>query len=663
MVTPTLFDTGIFSIIGLNSELLIGAKLYWFVAQTSTPATTYTTSALSIANPNPVPTDATGRFRPIWLGAGPYKYILQDVQGNVLRTIDNFTPVAAYLDDYIADAASTSGASLIGWISRYTSAIAGTVADYLDDRCSIMHFIPFVERMKIRLATSTADLSAYFLGAAASGDDVWLPKGTYHLNALTLPANSHFTGAGEGTILKAYDTSLRGILGCDSGSSSATLDNMSFRNFKFLSVGGFLETAHSLNLNGVRNVMVDNIQFIGARGDGFYLGSGIAGGAERHNYNVTVQDCFFDGMNNTNRNPISIIDVDGMTIDNNVFRRWGRSDMPGGVDFEPDDTFGVVRNVKHSRNTYSEGGGNRGHFTLSTLNATTSWGNIESWANTYYGSGAAAGGDGISINTPSTLATVPNFVDIHDETFYDCRRIIVNEIGSIYGLSMTRLKSYATTAGYGRILIGDNTTLTWTSKDVTLEDSKIIAPTSIIFSITNNSEDVFVVNNRLSGPTQAHLQAGRSGTSTTNWTVTGNRFLGSPSNGAAQHEATTKNPATHIWRDNWQPVGVGHLFVAANTDFTGTIVNPAGIDETTNPAVWPGGDSMCRLSGRTIYGASQSGTLYTHRPSSDVVSANGYVFIHQEFVPDYSASYKTKRYFREAIDATTWDAWYELTGA
>ena len=66
---------------------------------------------------------------------------------------------------------------------------------------------------------------------------------------------------------------------------------------------------------------------------------------------------------------------------------------------------------------------------------------------------------------------------------------------------------------------------------------------------------------------------------------------------------------------------------------------------------------MVRLQSRTIDGASQSGILYTHRGTSGVGQ-----MIWQEFMPDYSATYKDDRYFRKSVDDSTWDAWWQITG-
>jgi hypothetical protein len=95
-------------VIGLNSELLVGATIGWYVGGTTTPINSFTTSALSIANQNPVPADANGRFPAMWLAPGTYKYVLTPGGGETPVTLDGYvapadTPdIDATLDDFLA---------------------------------------------------------------------------------------------------------------------------------------------------------------------------------------------------------------------------------------------------------------------------------------------------------------------------------------------------------------------------------------------------------------------------------------------------------------------------------------------------------------------------------------------------------------------------------
>jgi hypothetical protein len=121
--------------------------------------------------------------------------------------------------------------------------------------------------------------------------------------------------------------------------------------------GTFLEQQHLIALNGVRDAVFEGLRMYGFRGDAIYLGSGV-GVEERHNANVRIAGCVFDGINRENRNAISVIDVDGIVIEDNLFLRCSRNNMPGPIDFEPNvHAWHVVRNVVVRRNRFRANGG------------------------------------------------------------------------------------------------------------------------------------------------------------------------------------------------------------------------------------------------------------------------------------------------------------------
>jgi hypothetical protein len=112
-----------------------------------------------------------------------------------------------------------------------------------------------------------------------------------------------------------------------------------------------------LNLNGVSRVTVSDCQFIGYVGDGIYLGSSNVLGLERHNDNVTISNCVFDGVTKNNRNGISIIDGTDITIDGCSFTRTGRADMPAAIDIEPNpetDAFTRIQRITINHCTFSD---------------------------------------------------------------------------------------------------------------------------------------------------------------------------------------------------------------------------------------------------------------------------------------------------------------------
>lgn len=70
---------------------LNGGYIYTYAAGTTTPTTTYTTSAGTISNTNPIQLGTDGRPpNEIWLTAGTnYKFVLADSSNNVIQTYDN----------------------------------------------------------------------------------------------------------------------------------------------------------------------------------------------------------------------------------------------------------------------------------------------------------------------------------------------------------------------------------------------------------------------------------------------------------------------------------------------------------------------------------------------------------------------------------------------
>ena len=65
-----------------NGAPLAAGNVYFYIPNTTTGKTTWSDSALSVPNANPVPLDAAGRA-PIW-GKGSYRQIVKDVNGNTI---------------------------------------------------------------------------------------------------------------------------------------------------------------------------------------------------------------------------------------------------------------------------------------------------------------------------------------------------------------------------------------------------------------------------------------------------------------------------------------------------------------------------------------------------------------------------------------------------
>jgi hypothetical protein len=76
-----------------NGAPLAGGLIYTYAAGTTTPQATYTTSAGTIAHPNPIVLNSAGRVPggEIWLLLTNYKFVLQTSAAVLIATYDNVT--------------------------------------------------------------------------------------------------------------------------------------------------------------------------------------------------------------------------------------------------------------------------------------------------------------------------------------------------------------------------------------------------------------------------------------------------------------------------------------------------------------------------------------------------------------------------------------------
>ena len=87
-----------FQAFATDGDLLSGGKVHTYEAETDTPKTTYSDSALNSANANPVVLDSRGEA--LIYGTGTYKIVLMDSEDVTLWTVDNVELLAV---TYLAD--------------------------------------------------------------------------------------------------------------------------------------------------------------------------------------------------------------------------------------------------------------------------------------------------------------------------------------------------------------------------------------------------------------------------------------------------------------------------------------------------------------------------------------------------------------------------------
>jgi len=95
---------------------LAGGFLYTYEAGTTTPQATYTDSAASTANSNPIVLDSRGEAN-IWLSSANYKFKLTDANGTEIWTVDNIaapsTALSPVFSSNVTISANTSGPALL----------------------------------------------------------------------------------------------------------------------------------------------------------------------------------------------------------------------------------------------------------------------------------------------------------------------------------------------------------------------------------------------------------------------------------------------------------------------------------------------------------------------------------------------------------------------
>lgn len=194
------------------------------------------------------------------------------------------------------------------------------------------------------------------------------PNGVYLLRSVPLRSGTTITGDGEQTVLRLAHgarTALSGI-----SSTDAPLEGIVLRDLRIegrVDETGFQEHWNLVWLSGVSGVIIERVQFVGFAGDGLYLGAEFAGvdREPRVIRDIVIRDCVFDGVNNDNRNAISVTGGSGITIDRCQFKRCTRPNMPGPIDFEPDEfPFYQLAGLRVTNCRFEDCGGNVGQIAL-----------------------------------------------------------------------------------------------------------------------------------------------------------------------------------------------------------------------------------------------------------------------------------------------------------
>jgi hypothetical protein len=208
-VNLSLFAGAGWQLFDNNGAPLAGGLIYTYAAGTTTPLTSYTTSAGNVANTNPIVLDSAGRLpSQLWLTTtSVYKFVLQTSTATQIGSYDN---IAGAVDS--ASLAASSGSSLIGFIASGSGAVAETVQTKLRQMVSPQDFgavadnatvdrtavnAAIVASARIYAPTETAYLASKVgnTGSIALGTKTLLDSGYYKdtgniAEFITIPASS-----------------------------------------------------------------------------------------------------------------------------------------------------------------------------------------------------------------------------------------------------------------------------------------------------------------------------------------------------------------------------------------------------------------------------------------------------------------------------------------
>jgi len=170
-----------------NGVPLSGGLVYTYAAGTTTPQTTYTSSAGNIAHTNPIVLNSAGRVASggeIWLtDAVAYKFVLETSTAVTIATYDNVTGNSSGI--YAAFAAS-SGSALVGYLPAGVGAVTTTVQAKLRESVSVKDF----GATGNGTTDDTAAIQAAVLYCYTNGVKLYFNDGSYLLsNSITCGSN------------------------------------------------------------------------------------------------------------------------------------------------------------------------------------------------------------------------------------------------------------------------------------------------------------------------------------------------------------------------------------------------------------------------------------------------------------------------------------------
>lgn len=183
-----------------NGDPLSGGKLYTYAAGTSTPQDTYSNSALTIANTNPVILDSGGRAT-VFLSNSSYKFVLKDADDVTIWTQDNittFNPTDLDIEGTVGEAVSE------GQIVYLSNGSGGKTAGKWYKSDSDFDYASSVPQIALVTVAASADASAslrlqgsWTFSSAITAGQTYYVGPTAGTLATTAGTYSRFFGVGS----------------------------------------------------------------------------------------------------------------------------------------------------------------------------------------------------------------------------------------------------------------------------------------------------------------------------------------------------------------------------------------------------------------------------------------------------------------------------------
>ena len=216
-----------------NGNPLSGGKLYSYAAGTTTPQTTYTSSAGNVAHSNPLILDSAGRVPSsgeIWLtDAVNYKFVLKTSDDVLLATWDN---VSGNGSGIYAALAAPSGSSLVGFLQQGDGAVPITVEEKLQSlTMNLADFGGVCDGVTDDLAAWNAAIAQYKVTG--------IPISFNGFSFVSGPIVYQTSGTSNGLRIVGTGSNTSGIVGGFSGDALIVIDGSSLQSYKFQHNGGF----------------------------------------------------------------------------------------------------------------------------------------------------------------------------------------------------------------------------------------------------------------------------------------------------------------------------------------------------------------------------------------------------------------------------------------